>query len=677
MSKKQFIALAVMAGLLLIVILVQKLSARRPDLEREMGLVALAPEGFLASDAARIEVYRGSTKDEKVALSREKEGWLVRSRFDAPAKKDKVDEFLKKLKGLEGEYRSDEAEVVADYGLTDEAALHIAVYKTDQKEDEKDPWYHILVGKKEKHGSSFVRASGKDTVYTVDVDLASELGLWGDEEKAPESSEWVDKTVIDLDKDKIERVALTTPDRSVSFERREKKKEGEGAEDKGGEDKDRKKEYEWVVASGGPGTEFKQSGLDDILDKLDSYEASGVEDPEKKKEFGLDEPGYRCEVGIEVGRKKVLVAAREKPGSDGYMIVEGGPIVYRVDSWKFKQVFKDAGDLFELKGPGADKDKVKSVTLAYPEVTVELVKEKEEDGDDKKWKMAKPDTGLKLKDWKPKDVARDLAGWKPDDYAAGGDAASYGLKDPKRRATFVMEDGKKHTIAFGAEAKGVEGWYALLDEGRQVWVSGKYDTESIFPKLKDFFELDVADVDRDDITKVTVERGEDAFALELKGDQDDESDKKWVLTVAGKTVPHDRDKVEDYLDRFSPVEASDIALGAKAGSLVAKAKVTVRVEAKEGKGLTIRFGDEKEGDVAALVEGGNVAKGGKAVLLFSKSTLEDLAPPSKDLAKPEPEKKPEKEAKDEPKEEPKEGDAAAKPEPTPEPEKDKGGKKAE
>ncbi len=670
MSRKQFIALAVMAGLLLLVIGVKKLARTTPDLEREMGLVVLSPEGFLASDAARIEIYRGSKPDEKVALSREEEAWLVRSRFDAPAKKDKVDEFLGKLKGLEGEFRSEEKEVLADYGLADEEALHVTVYKTGQKEDEKDPWYHLLVGKKESYGSSFVRAAGKNTVYTVDVNLASELGIWGDdEEKPPESSEWVDKTVIDLDKDKIERVTLTTPDRSVVFERREKKREGE---DKG----DKKKEYEWVVASGGPGTEFKQSGLDDLLGKLDSYEASGVEDPAKKKEFGLADPGYRCEIGLEGGKKKVILAARKKPGEDGYLTLEGERIVYKVEDWKFRQVFKEAGDLFELKGTGADKDKVKGVTLAYPGVTVELVKEKEKDGDDKKWKMAKPDTGLKLKDWKPKDVARELAEWKPGDYAAGGDAASYGLASPERRATFVMEDGKKHTIAFGKKAKGVEGTYALLDDGKQVWVSGKNDTEGIFPKHKDFFELEVANVDKDDITKVTVERDEDAFVLSSTGDKDD---RKWVLTVAGKAVPHDKDKVDDYLDRFSPVEGSDIALGAKAGSLVAKAKVTVKVEAKDGKGLTVRFGDEKDDNVAARVEGkdGKKVKGAGAVLLFTKSKFEELAPPSKDLAKaePKPEPKKESEAKKEP--EAKKDEGGAKPEPTPEPKKDEGGKKAE
>ncbi|MHC4202416.1 MAG: DUF4340 domain-containing protein, partial [Planctomycetota bacterium] len=383
------------------------------------------------------------------------------------------------------------------------------------------------------------------------------------------------------------------------------------------------------------------SGLDDLLGKLDSYEAKDVEDPAKKKEFGLEDPGYRCEVGLEGGKKKVILAAREKPGSDGYLMLEGERIVFKVEDWKFKHVFKEAGDLFELKGTGADKDKVKAVTLAYPGVTVELVKEKGKDGDDKKWKVAKPVTGLKMKDWKPKDVARELAEWKPADYAVGGDAASYGLAPPERRATFVMEDGKKHTIAFGAGAKGVEGTYARLDDGKQVWVSKKSDTESIFPKHKDFFELEAADVDKDDITKVTVERGEDAFTLSSTGGKDD---RKWVLTVAGKTVPHDKDKVEDYLDRFSPVGASDIALVAKAGSLVAKAKVTVKVEAKGNKGLTVRFGDEKDGNVAARVEDkdGKKVKGAGAVLLFPKAKFEDLAPPSKDLAKPEPKPEPKK-----------------------------------
>ena len=49
MSRNHVIALAVVAGLLAALYVTQRASEPEADLERELDLVALAPEGFLAS----------------------------------------------------------------------------------------------------------------------------------------------------------------------------------------------------------------------------------------------------------------------------------------------------------------------------------------------------------------------------------------------------------------------------------------------------------------------------------------------------------------------------------------------------------------------------------------------------------------------------------------------------
>lgn len=647
MSKNQLIALGTMAGLLLIILLVQQLAKSKPDLERECDLRALAPEGFLVSDVSRVEIFRepkesekdeakeegdeekeegekeDEKKEEKVVLVRGEEGWIVESAYMAPGKKDDIEDLLKKLKDIEGEFRSDDPSVLADYQLTGGGALHVAAYR----EGDEEAWYHLLVGRKEAHGSSFIRKRGEDTVYTVNVNIASEVGIWGDDDKAPESSHWVDKTVIDLDKEKIERLALTTPDRSFVFERREKKAEEDEEKEEGDEDKGKEKEYEWVLASGGPGTghEFKKKGVDDILGAVDSFSASDVVDPAKKKEYGLDEPGFRCAVRLEGGKEKVLVAARDKPGEDAYMTVEGRAVVYKVSDWKFDDVFSEAKDLFELEGLDEDEDNVRKMTLVYPSVKLELVRE------DGKWSVSSPSTGLELKESEAEDLARALAEWKPADYADGEDLEAFGLAEPERKVTFVVvkkekdeEETREHTIATGAEARGVEGRYCLLDGGKRVWIVGKWDVDKIAPEPKDFFDKDVADIEEDDITGIIVSREDEEITLEREGEDE------WKLSAGGTDVKPDEDDVEDFAKRFSPLTASDVDLEGK-WSIPGEPTATVTVawngdgDEKKPKKLVIRFGAEKDGDRPARIDGKDVT------LVFSASTADGLAPALKDL----------------------------------------------
>lgn len=342
MSKKQLIILTIVLGLLICILLLKE-SAKSPvNLEEQMALETFAPSGFLSSDAARIEIYKRESQDQKVVLARTDGSWRVRSRFNAPAKGDKIDNFLDKMKTLEGEFRSREAAVLEDYGISEDKALHIAVYR----KNEKKPSYHILVGKRETYGRRFVRRQGQNTVYTVNVDLASEIGLWGDTDNAPESSQWMDKVVVDFDKEKITKIALTTPDNSRVFEKRAKGPVGEEPET--GE-----KEYEWVLAEDNSDAVFQQSEVDGILRALDIYYSLDVADPSKKKEFGLESPGFRCEVTLENGEKTALIAARNKPDEDGYMMIEGKDTVYTVTGAKLDDLFgaSEAEEPPEIKKP--------------------------------------------------------------------------------------------------------------------------------------------------------------------------------------------------------------------------------------------------------------------------------------------------------------------------------------
>jgi hypothetical protein len=308
----------------------------------------------------------------------------------------------------------------------------------------------------------------------------------------------------------------------------------------------------------------------------------------------------------------VLVAAREKPGEDAYLTVEGKDVVYKVADWKFDDIFPDAKELFDIEGLDEKKDEIAKITLSYPSAEVVL-----ERGGDDKWKVASPRTGLKLKEYKASSVAGALADWKPADYAEGEDLAAFGLAAPERRAAFVTKDGKEHTLAFGSESRGTEGRYALLDAGRRVWVSDKWKFQNACPEPKDLFELEAAKAEKDDVTRVAVERAEGPFVLER-------TDGKWKLASGREEREPDKGKVRDYLDDIARVTASDVDLAG--ASWKGEAEITLTVEAGEGEGYVVRFGAEEEGRRPARAEGTD------ATFLFEASKVKELAPAVADLA---------------------------------------------
>jgi hypothetical protein len=343
MSKKQLAVLCAVAGLLLIALLVQKLLSPEPSLREELRLEALAPEDFRTLDASRLEIYRGSREDDKIVLAREGGAWFVATRYNAPASETKVGNFLKKIKDLRGELRSDEEAVLDDFRLTDERALHVAVYR----EGSEETWSHLLVGKQESYGRSFMRRAGESRVFAANANLATEMGIQDEEaDKAPESSPWVEKTIADLEKDQIMRIALATPDYKCVFEKRAKEpapQPGEAEAAQGAE-----ASWEWVLAEGGRRGGFKQSGVDGIVDRFDLLAATDVEDPARTAELGLAEPRYRCSVALADGSETALLAAPpEEENRDAYLRAEDRETIYRIPWWQFEKLFPEPADLFE------------------------------------------------------------------------------------------------------------------------------------------------------------------------------------------------------------------------------------------------------------------------------------------------------------------------------------------
>ncbi len=662
MKPKNLVPLVVILAILAVLVMVRKVKEESPGIVEQVGLVALLPEGLTKGDVAKVELYVGTKPDEKVILTwdAESDKWRVESHFNAPVKEDKIEECLDTVVELQGEFRSS-ASSDADlesYNLTDGLAFHVLGYRKDSD----SPAFHVLVGKSPAHKAVFMRADNKTDVFVEDSNLRRLAGLYGDDtDKTPEPDIWLDKRVLDFDKEKIKKVALTWPDKELVFELQpkhpepeEEQAEGEEEEAESGEEVEEKEEpeveHEWVLAKGGLGGPHKQSGLDSLLAKLDSLTATDIVDPTKKAEWGLELAWFKCVVSLEDDPEDVVIeGGRPEPGGDGYVRVANDPedIVYKLSKYTFNQLWPKGGDLFDLPKLDLDKASIERIELNQPEGKAVLVKK------DDKWTVAAPSADLDVLSTTLDTIARTLAKWKAEDYADSPEGS--GLDAPGRTTTFTTTTGQSHTIALGADSKHIDGVYARLDDAETALVMARRDVEQVLVAPNDLYDRTLFDFDEEDISSVQVRRDEDTFLLERKDDD------VWNLVIEGTSFEADSSACDSILAALADLEATEIVFGKTA--LEGETTATISLTLQGGGSHTITLGAEHDGAWPATLAGK------KQLFLIASTDAKSMLPSGESLKKPEPE--PEPEEAPEPSETPSESPETTHSEPTvavPEPE---------
>ncbi|MBI4559373.1 MAG: DUF4340 domain-containing protein [Candidatus Hydrogenedentes bacterium] len=634
MKFKNLVPLLVILAVLVALGVLKKAKDRPVTIQEQVKLTALLPEGLSKADVAKLELYAGGKPDDKLTLFLDStaDKWRVASHFYAPVKKTTMDEYLDALVKLKGEFRSQAAQDsdLEQYNLTDQKAFHVAGYKKDSAE----PSFRVLFGKSPDYRTVFARAADAKDVYVIDENLRSKAGLYGEEtDKAPTADTWLEKEVVKLNKDKITKIESTSPDKHFVFEKRQKPVEepakpetpaSEPAADASNPDATKpeetpaepKVEYEWALATGGPGIPHKQTGLDSFLRSFDGLMASDVVDPAKKADWGLETPAFKSVISVEgQAEPVVLEGGRPDPAGDGYVRLASAKddIVYKISKYTFERMYPKGTELFDLPGLTADKTKIERIELTQPEGRVVLEKT------DNQWKVTEPAADLEYQTSTQDNIASALTSWKPADYADS--TAGTGLDTPVRTATFALGGGESHTISLGTKSQNTDGAYAKLDGGKSVLVMSKTDMDRIFVTPKNLYELTLLDIVDDDVNELRIERANDAFKLARQ-------DESWMLTVGEATIEADKDKAEDLLSAFSGLQAKDILFGQAAmqGDMMA----TVRAVMKDGKEHAFIVGTEQD-SVHQLQMSDK-----KQVFTASHADVEELLPTSDSLKKSEP-----------------------------------------
>ncbi len=213
MSFKKLLALLVLLGVLIAAGLVKKVYQTQQSISEENRLKSssvVLNKDLATAFVTKIEITHGSdTKEAIILKKKEQDRWMVESHFGLPAKKYPVDQILKALTDLEGEIRSDSKDVLGDYSLTDDKAVHVRLYG-----DAANELCHLLVSPTRAASSkNFVRLSNSNQVLvTQGADLLGELGLWAKEDRLSAKT-FVDFQVLKVDSSKVSRFEVMMSDK--------------------------------------------------------------------------------------------------------------------------------------------------------------------------------------------------------------------------------------------------------------------------------------------------------------------------------------------------------------------------------------------------------------------------------------------------------------------------------
>lgn len=562
------VILAVLGGL----VIVRNSQKGTETIVEQSGLQAVATADLTAGNITKIELHAAATPDEKVTLQREGDDWVIASHFNAPVKKDVIDDYLKALTGIQGEPRATASgdEQLAAYSLKDDEAFRVKAYTNGET-----PALELLFGKAPDFKSVFFRKAGDMQVMVEATDLRKEAGVSGEDmTTAPTPDRWMDKDIVKVERDTVTKLAYILPDKEFVLEKRalpteeppaEEVTEGEAAPPPAAEPK-----FEWVATSGGLGETIKETGVDRAFGRLQSLTASNLVDPAKKAELGLDNPPFRLALSRDGENDLVLLGAHKDTAGPGHLMVEGAAkeIIYEVSKFNFEYLFLKGSDLYDLPKLELDAEQINRIELSSPEGNAVLVK----DGDT--WKVQEPQLALELDEMKVRDLATTVSTLQMQDYTAKDTGAF--------THTLVVHAGDTvRTLQAGAPAAAFEGVYVKLDGDAQIYAANKLETDKLFLTPKDLFSLEPFKVGEADINRISLKH--EGKTLQLTKAAED-----WMVAIDGtETFAGDATRIRGLAEMLATLRFNNFHAAARAADWEPLFDIEFMTEAGESHRLNV------------------------------------------------------------------------------------------
>ncbi len=532
------VVLAILGGL----IALKNTQKQELSIVEQVRMLSLVPSDLRVSDVVRVELYAGGRPDRKVNLKHDADGWRVEDVFSAPGATETIYAYLESVAEVQGEFRATAADEndLAVYGLSEGTGFHVAGYAADDAE-----LFNVIVGKTPKTKMVFVRRADSMDVYVADVNLKEEAGRYGDVAEVPARSDfWQNKEVIRLDRNAINSLDLSYPDKHLRLERQEIAQEAENEEGEAAP-----VQYRWQIVEGGTGGELKQGAVDALLKKLANINATSIVNPATPEKYALAPAAFTARIGLAGGEDIVLEGGRTLPRRIAFMTItsDDADTLYNVSRFDFEDVWPKGSDLFDLVPVEIPVENLNRIDLITPDMDILLEREGET------WTVVAPNVPLATDEYSPGNLALAFEELVVDDYVDVGQ--DVGLEASDTTAVVYTNTGRSISIALGNESTNVEGRYAQIGTMATPIVLKTSTLEKIFVPLKDLFDLTLFNgLDEEAITRVEVQHGDQGFVLEDIGIS-------WQVTAGEESFSADVDVIDDYTFGFAVMTATDFVLG--------------------------------------------------------------------------------------------------------------------
>jgi len=336
---KKLVILGIALAILLAVNLMQKRGHTKAT--SQAARVELVQSDIVPGDLSRITVGFGA-ETELIVLSNTPVGWTVDTAWHAAANLSRVETLVRNWSGVQGEYRSDNADVLADYGLVGESVLSLRAYNPAG-----DEVMALDLGRKIDQGQgNFVRQPDNNKVYLTQTNLMAQLGIYS-ADKAPQGRYFLKLQAMSEDRLQVDQMTITDADGERTFVKIFATEEPDSA---GAVPEIDRSTFEWQLASS-PATVLVKTKVDAVLNSLVAVRATDLVDPKVPlTDYGLDVAERSASLTLQDGRTIVLHFGDEREAVDEapagtFMQLEGEPTVWIVTDYAVKNIFKSLADL--------------------------------------------------------------------------------------------------------------------------------------------------------------------------------------------------------------------------------------------------------------------------------------------------------------------------------------------
>lgn len=407
----------------------------------------LRDKTILPFEMERVKQFRYQTAQQDITCQKTEENqWNLLQPMNTKADSDKIQSFLRRLIDAKAkEFVEEEPEDLGQYQLVP-AERELTFWLGEEMSQAT-----LYIGKKEEDKKSYYARGGQSmTVVLIDEEVFKDL---------PQAIDgWRNKTLITFDRDKVNRIHLTSEEHSITLE---------------------KKEDQWELTEPTK-TKADNWEVDSLAMALQETKAEGFIDRPQRPDawYGFDRPQLEISLWLEgeEASPKVVIGTQEEGKTTHYARSSQTPTIYLVkeeDIDKLKKTPFDLRDKVLISYSPTDLD---SLTLNLPDEEPIVISKS---GD--RWVIKKP-RKYRSKQSEAEDLVWQLNSVKMERIAdeSPSDLSPYGLEPPKAELSIQLKKGDPlPTLLLGNKAEEENRIYCKLKDKPTVYEISAFSREII------------------------------------------------------------------------------------------------------------------------------------------------------------------------------------------------------